>query len=164
MNNRRSFLKLLPLLAAGVMAPRVFAETTTAKKTTTATAKKATPPKKATPAKKPATVKKAAVKKATPTKKAVPKKAAAKKSPEPAPKPAPVKVKESDPPAAALGYRHDTLLVDVEKYPTHRPTQICRNCILYQNKSGATWGECSALSNHQVNANGWCKAYVQRPV
>ena len=42
----------------------------------------------------------------------------------------PARLEESDPQAAALGYRHDATKVDAKKYPTYAAGRNCANCQL----------------------------------
>ncbi|MDZ4729273.1 MAG: high-potential iron-sulfur protein [Xanthomonadales bacterium] len=69
---------------------------------------------------------------------------------------------EDFPQAKALGYYNDSSAVDAAKYPKHTPDQICGNCVLYTGKAGDAWGPCGIFPGHQVNANGWCTAYVRK--
>jgi hypothetical protein len=71
-------------------------------------------------------------------------------------------IAESDPQAAALGYRHDTNKVDKAKYPKHAASQKCLTCALYQGKAGEKWGACAIFPGKQVNANGWCSAWAKK--
>ena len=70
---------------------------------------------------------------------------------------------ESDPTAAALGYRKDTTQVDAAKYPQHKPTQICADCRYFQAKGNSEWGPCSIFAGKgAVHAKGWCAAFAAR--
>ena len=70
---------------------------------------------------------------------------------------------ESDPTAAALGYRKDTTQVDAAKYPQHKPTQICADCRYFQAKGQSEWGPCSIFAGKgAVHAKGWCAAFATR--
>ena len=71
------------------------------------------------------------------------------------------KVDESDPSAAALGYKHDTAAVDGAKFPQHSTDQLCKNCQLYQ-PADDEWGNCAIFPGKQVNAKGWCSAWVKK--
>ena len=51
---------------------------------------------------------------------------------------------ETDPAAAAQGYKADATKVDVKKYPKYAAGQTCANCALYQGKAGAASGPCWA--------------------
>ncbi|MDW8479605.1 MAG: high-potential iron-sulfur protein [Xanthomonadales bacterium] len=72
------------------------------------------------------------------------------------------RLEETDPTAAALGYRHDTTQVDQAKYPNHRPDQNCANCNLVQGAEGEAWRPCAIFPGKLVNANGWCAAWVKK--
>jgi hypothetical protein len=70
---------------------------------------------------------------------------------------------ESDPTAAALGYRKDSTQVDAAKYPQHKPTQICADCRYFQAKGNSEWGPCSIFAGKgAVHARGWCAAFAAR--
>jgi len=75
----------------------------------------------------------------------------------------PVKLEDSDPMAAALGYKSDTAQVDGQKYPQHKPDQKCDGCALYQGKPGDANGPCSAVGGKLVAGNGWCLVYAKKP-
>jgi hypothetical protein len=77
--------------------------------------------------------------------------------------PAGAKVEETDPQAAALGYKQDTAKVDAKKYPNHAATQSCSNCQLYQGKPKEASGVCPLFAGKQVMAGGWCSAWVKKP-
>ena len=63
---------------------------------------------------------------------------------------------ETEPTAAALGYKADTTKVDAAKYPN--------NCNLVQGKDGDALRPCSIFPGKGVNAKGWCAAYVPKKV
>ena len=69
-------------------------------------------------------------------------------------------VDEASDQAKALGYRHQSSLVDSKAYPRHQMSQNCLNCQLYQSKEA--WGPCALFPGKQVSAEGWCGAWVQR--
>ena len=71
------------------------------------------------------------------------------------------KVDESDPSAAALGYKYDTADVNSAKFPQHSTDQMCKNCTLYQHVDGE-WGNCGIFPGKQVNVKGWCSAWVKK--
>ncbi len=71
-------------------------------------------------------------------------------------------VDEADPAASALGYRHDTAAVDGAKFPQHAPDQVCDNCQLFQGADAEGWGGCAIFPGKQVNAKGWCSAWVKK--
>ena len=69
---------------------------------------------------------------------------------------------ETDPTAAALGYKHDGSKVDAAKYPNHKATQACANCKLVLGADGQAWRPCSIFPGKSVNAKGWCAAYAAK--
>ncbi|MEN9840263.1 MAG: hypothetical protein RL376_63 [Verrucomicrobiota bacterium] len=73
------------------------------------------------------------------------------------------KIDETDPTAAALGYKHDATKTDVKKYPQYKAGSICANCALYAGKPGDPTGPCMALANKIVDAKGWCMVYAKKP-
>jgi High potential iron-sulfur protein len=72
------------------------------------------------------------------------------------------RVAESDPQAAALGYREDTTKVDKAKFPKHDASQKCSGCQLFQGKAGEAAGPCSIFPGKVVAANGWCSAFNKK--
>ena len=72
------------------------------------------------------------------------------------------KVEESDPQAAALGYKHDTKAVDKAKFPKHEDSQTCSNCQLYQGKPQDEWAPCAIFAGKQVAGPGWCSAWIKK--
>lgn len=72
------------------------------------------------------------------------------------------RLEESDPVAVALGYRHDSVQVDVARYPTHAAGRICANCVQYRGAAGEPWGGCGLFPGKSVNANGWCSGYAAK--
>lgn len=70
-------------------------------------------------------------------------------------------VAETDPQAAALGYKANTAQVDQKKFPKHTAEQKCANCQLYQSKS-ANDGGCSIFPGKLVAAAAWCSAYQKK--
>ena len=73
------------------------------------------------------------------------------------------KLEESDPQAAALGYRLDTTKVDAKKFPNHAASQSCASCQLFQGKAKDASGGCPLFGAKQVAAAGWCSAWVKKP-
>ena len=67
-------------------------------------------------------------------------------------------VSESDPTAAALGYKMDATKASNRK----DNTAVCGNCSLYSGSSGASTGPCSVFGGKLVNAKGWCTAWVKK--
>ena len=59
---------------------------------------------------------------------------------------------------------HDATQVDVAKYPRRAgeagSKQFCDNCKLYQAGSEEGWGGCAIFPGKEVNAKGWCNAWV----
>ena len=72
------------------------------------------------------------------------------------------KLEESDPQAAALGYKHDTKKVDKAKFPKHDDSQTCSNCQLFQGKPQDEWGPCAIFAGKQVAGPGWCSAWAKK--
>ena len=72
------------------------------------------------------------------------------------------KVEESDAQATALGYRHDTAMVDAKKYPKHSAEQRCGTCQLFQGKAGEDWGGCALFGGKLGAEKGWCTAWVKK--
>ena len=70
-------------------------------------------------------------------------------------------VAETDPQAAALGYKANTAQVDQKKFPKHNAEQKCVNCQLYQSKS-ADSGACAVFPGKLVAAAAWCNAYQKK--
>lgn len=67
-------------------------------------------------------------------------------------------VSESDPIAAALGYK-----IDATKASNRTDkTAVCGNCSLYSGKPGAADGPCSVFGGKLVSAKGWCTAWVKK--
>ena len=75
---------------------------------------------------------------------------------------APAPVEESDPAAAALGYKKNAA-VDAKKYPQLKPGSSCANCALFTGKAGDVNGPCMALANRPVAAKGWCMVWAPKP-
>ena len=71
---------------------------------------------------------------------------------------------EDHPTAMAMGYKHDATMVDLEKYPRRAgdagSQQFCHNCQLYKAGNKEGWGGCAIFPAKQVNAEGWCNAWV----
>lgn len=74
----------------------------------------------------------------------------------------PARADEKDANAVALGYKHDAALVDTKKYGQYIKGSICAKCSLYAGKASDPWAPCGALGGKQVNAKGWCMAYVKK--
>ena len=69
---------------------------------------------------------------------------------------------ESDPQAAALGYKADGSKVDKAKYPKYAAGQACGNCAVFIGKASDAAGGCSIFAGKQVASKGWCNAYVKK--
>ena len=69
---------------------------------------------------------------------------------------------ETDPAAAAQGYKADAIKVDAKKYPKYAAGQTCATCALYQGKAGAASGPCALFPGKDVTAKGWCQAYAKK--
>ena len=69
---------------------------------------------------------------------------------------------ESDPQAAALGYKADAAKVDKTKFPKYAAGQKCANCALYQAKATDKSGPCPLFAGKQVAGPGWCSAYAKK--
>jgi hypothetical protein len=67
-------------------------------------------------------------------------------------------VNESEPTAAALGYKMDATKAGNRK----DNAAVCGNCSLYSGKPGASDGPCSVFGGKLVNAKGWCTAWVKK--
>jgi hypothetical protein len=67
-------------------------------------------------------------------------------------------VVESDPTAAALGYKLDATKAGNRK----DNTAVCGNCGLYSGSPGAIDGPCSVFAGKLVAAKGWCAAWVKK--
>jgi hypothetical protein len=66
---------------------------------------------------------------------------------------------ETDPTAAALGYKADATKVDKSKFPKYAAGQDCAACSMYQGKKGSTSAACVAFPGKDVAAKGWCSAF-----
>jgi len=72
------------------------------------------------------------------------------------------KLDEKDAQAQALGYLRDATRVDRKKFATYQPGQACANCQQFQGKAGADWAPCTIFQGKDVNAKGWCSAWVKK--
>ena len=70
---------------------------------------------------------------------------------------------ESDPTAAALGYKANASSVDKAKFPQYAAGATCSNCTLYQGAAGASSGPCPIFAGKVVSAQGWCASYAKKP-
>ena len=71
-------------------------------------------------------------------------------------------VSETDPQAAAVGYKVDTTKVDKKKFPKHAVSQQCSNCALYQGAATAAAAGCAIFPGKQVAGKGWCSAWAKK--
>ena len=71
-------------------------------------------------------------------------------------------VSESDPQAAALGYKADASKVDKKKFPQYAAGHQCVNCALFQGKAGDAAGGCPLFAGKQVSAKAWCSAWAKK--
>ena len=71
-------------------------------------------------------------------------------------------VAETDPQAAALGYKANATTVDKVKYPKYAAGQVCANCALFQGKADVSAGGCSLFAGKQVASKGWCSAHAKK--
>ena len=69
---------------------------------------------------------------------------------------------ETDPQAAALGYKADSTKVDQTKYPQHTAAQVCSGCALYQGKATDAVAPCILFAGKQVADKGWCSAWAKK--
>lgn len=72
------------------------------------------------------------------------------------------KLSESDPQARALGYRDDATKVDKAKFPKYAAGQDCARCQLYGGKPADATGTCAIFQNKSVAAKGWCSAWARK--
>ena len=71
-------------------------------------------------------------------------------------------VVETDPQAAALGYKPDATKTDIKKFPKYAKGQQCANCALYTGKANDASGGCPLFAGKQVSNKGWCSAYAKK--
>ena len=71
-------------------------------------------------------------------------------------------VQETEPQAAALGYKNDATKVDKAKYPKYADGQNCANCALYQGKPTDPAAACPLFAGKQVAAKAWCSAWAKK--
>jgi hypothetical protein len=70
---------------------------------------------------------------------------------------------ESDPTAAALGYKTNASTVNKAKFPQYAAGQSCSTCALYQGAAGAPSGPCTIYAGKSVSSSGWCASYTKKP-
>ena len=73
-----------------------------------------------------------------------------------------VHIDEADPVAVSLGYRNDATKVDIKKFPAYVAGRHCATCQLFQGAPNDAWAACAVMGGKQVNAKGWCSAWVQK--
>jgi hypothetical protein len=71
-------------------------------------------------------------------------------------------VAETDPQAAALGYKVDATKVDKSKQAKYAAGQVCSTCALYQGAAGSAAGACPLFAGKQVSAKAWCSAWAKK--
>jgi hypothetical protein len=74
----------------------------------------------------------------------------------------PKRVDENEQQAQALGYKHDAAKVDKAKFKNFQADQLCSNCNLFKAKATDAWGPCDIFAGREVNAKGWCAAWVKK--
>lgn len=72
------------------------------------------------------------------------------------------RVSETEQQATALGYKHDASQVDGAKFKNYQPDQICANCNFFKAKTADPWGPCAIFGGRDVNAKGWCSAWIKK--
>jgi secreted PhoX family phosphatase len=74
-------------------------------------------------------------------------------------------VLETDPVAAAIGYKADVTKIDFKKFPKRKlpdaKNQNCKNCALYTPVNGS-WGKCQMLTSGLVSSEGWCGSWSKK--
>src|SRR3974390_3078152 len=73
------------------------------------------------------------------------------------------KLDPNDPQAKGLGFVTDTATVDNKANPTHKPDQLCSNCVQYQGKATDAEAPCVIFMAKIVPAKGWCKVWAKKP-
>ncbi len=73
-----------------------------------------------------------------------------------------VDLPESDPAAAALGYKVDASKVDGKKYPTYASGRQCAGCQLCAGKPTDPTAPCGIFGGKLVSGKGWCTAWVKK--
>ena len=67
-------------------------------------------------------------------------------------------VAETDPAAAALGYKADATKADKRT----DATALCSNCNFYTGKPGEASGPCALFQGKLVSGSGWCTAWAKK--
>lgn len=65
-------------------------------------------------------------------------------------------------PGTDVGYHHDATQVDKSKFATYEPGHTCSGCRFFKGAAGQAWGPCDIFAGKQVNAGGWCSAWVEK--
>ena len=73
-----------------------------------------------------------------------------------------VDLAESDPAAAALGYKTDAAKVDGKKYPTYASGRQCAGCQLYAGNPTDPTAPCNIFGGKLVSGKGWCAAWAKK--
>lgn len=71
------------------------------------------------------------------------------------------KITETDPQAAAVGYKLDASKVDTKRFPKYKAGEKCNNCMAWASKPTDEWGECTLFDNKFVIHSGWCSSYLK---
>ncbi|RLK50525.1 secreted protein [Alkalispirillum mobile] len=67
------------------------------------------------------------------------------------------RLEEDDDIAQSLDYVHDA--ADASDHAQYQDGSTCANCSLWQG-GDEQWGGCDIIPGHNVNADGWCNAWV----
>lgn len=65
---------------------------------------------------------------------------------------------DNSPTAKSLHYVED----DTKAVAPHQPGQDCAACVHYQGKPGDDYGPCAIFPGFDVNAKGWCSAFMAK--
>ena len=71
-------------------------------------------------------------------------------------------VSEGDAQAVALGYKNDATKADKKKFANWQAGQACSGCMQFEGKPTDAWAPCKIFPGKQVNAKGWCTAFVKK--
>lgn len=69
---------------------------------------------------------------------------------------------ETDPAAAALGYKANATKVDTKKFPAYVSGHICSGCQLYAGKPTDAAAPCAIFAGKLVSGKGWCAAWAKK--
>jgi hypothetical protein len=72
------------------------------------------------------------------------------------------RIEETDATALAVGYKNDATKVDAKKFTTFAAGRVCSGCQLFQGKPTDAWAPCAIVGGKQVNAKGWCSAWIKK--